>query len=56
MGVQLIGPMFEDRTQLRLAELLEQRIGGFQPPSWARYPGPHLVAPLPPPAGVSAGR
>ncbi|MVU83486.1 amidase [Nocardia sp. ET3-3] len=32
VGVQLIGPMFEDRTPLRLAELLEQRIGGFQPP------------------------
>ncbi|OBB15274.1 amidase [Mycolicibacterium setense] len=33
VGVQLIGPMFEDRTPLRLAELLEQRIGGFQPPT-----------------------
>ncbi|BDT95017.1 amidase [Nocardia sputorum] len=32
VGVQLIGPMFEDRTPLRLAELLEQQIGGFQPP------------------------
>ncbi len=31
VGVQLIGPMFEDRTPLRLAELLEQKIGGFQP-------------------------
>ncbi|KAA2262753.1 amidase [Solihabitans fulvus] len=30
VGVQLIGPMFEDRTPLRLAELLEQTIGGFQ--------------------------
>ncbi len=27
VGVQLIGPMFEDRTPLRLAELLEQKIG-----------------------------
>ncbi|MFJ4275708.1 amidase [Streptomyces coelicoflavus] len=27
VGVQLIGPMFEDRTPLRLAELLERRIG-----------------------------
>jgi amidase len=37
VGVQLIGPMFEDRTPLRLAELLEQAIGGFQAPirSWA---------------------
>lgn len=33
VGVQLIGPMFEDRTPLRLAELLEQTIGGFQPPN-----------------------
>ncbi len=33
VGVQLIGPMFEDRTPLRLAELLEQKIGGFQAPT-----------------------
>ncbi len=33
MGVQLIGPMFEDRTPLRLAELLEQAIGGFRAPN-----------------------
>ncbi|MGW4208396.1 amidase [Lentzea sp. NPDC004789] len=33
VGVQLIGPMFEDRTPLRLAELLEQEIGGFQAPA-----------------------
>lgn len=33
VGVQLIGPMFEDRTPLRLAELLEQRIGGFRAPT-----------------------
>ena len=32
VGVQLIGPMFEDRTPLRLAELLEQTIGGFEAP------------------------
>jgi amidase len=32
VGVQLIGPMFQDRTPLRLAELLEQEIGGFQAP------------------------
>ncbi|MFE3223623.1 amidase [Nocardia sp. NPDC059228] len=32
VGVQLIGPMFEDRTPLRLAELLEEKIGGFQQP------------------------
>ncbi|MGW4243080.1 amidase [Nocardia sp. NPDC004722] len=33
VGVQLIGPMYEDRTPLRLAELLEQVIGGFRMPS-----------------------
>ncbi|WP_181770859.1 amidase [Amycolatopsis pittospori] len=32
VGVQLIGPMFEDRTPLRLAELLEREMGGFQAP------------------------
>ncbi|MGW7532468.1 amidase [Amycolatopsis sp. NPDC054798] len=32
VGVQVVGPMFEDRTPLRLAELLEPRIGGFQAP------------------------
>ncbi|MFE6861036.1 amidase [Nocardia sp. NPDC057668] len=32
VGVQLIGPMFEDRTPLRLAELLEREIGGFEKP------------------------
>lgn len=38
VGVQLIGPMFEDRTPLRLAELLEHEIGGFQAPKQARPP------------------
>ncbi|MFF1544395.1 amidase [Streptomyces sp. NPDC058291] len=33
VGVQLVGPMFEDRTPLLLAELLEQKLGGFQPPT-----------------------
>lgn len=32
VGVQLIGPAFEDRTPLRLAELLEPEIGGFRAP------------------------
>ncbi|MFE2009053.1 amidase [Streptomyces sp. NPDC059491] len=32
VGVQLIGPMFEDGTPLRLAELLERTIGGFRAP------------------------
>ncbi|MFE3196125.1 amidase [Nocardia sp. NPDC059240] len=36
VGVQLIGPMFEDRTPLRLAELLEQKLGGFRPVNSAR--------------------
>ena len=33
VGVQLIGPMFEDRTPLQVAELLEHVIGGFRPPT-----------------------
>ncbi|GAA2086371.1 amidase [Kitasatospora saccharophila] len=33
VGVQLIGPMYEDRTPLRLAELLEERLGGFRVPA-----------------------
>ncbi|MFG3296594.1 amidase [Streptomyces sp. NPDC048179] len=32
VGVQLVGPMFGDRTTLRPADLLEQRIGGFRAP------------------------
>ncbi|MFD2468683.1 amidase [Amycolatopsis silviterrae] len=32
VGVQVVGPMFEDRTPLRLAELLEEKLGGFQAP------------------------
>ncbi|MBF6170812.1 amidase [Nocardia blacklockiae] len=40
VGVQLIGPMFEDRTPLRLAELLEEKLGGFRAPeSTARVSG-----------------
>ncbi|MGW1740106.1 amidase [Nocardia sp. NPDC001965] len=39
VGVQLIGPMFEDRTPLRLAELLEQKIGGFRAPEQSVLPG-----------------
>jgi amidase len=33
IGVQLIGPIFEDRTPIRFAELLEQEFGGFVPPT-----------------------
>ncbi|MEV4603081.1 amidase [Amycolatopsis sp. NPDC049253] len=36
VGVQLVGPMFEDRTPLRLAELLEREIGGFTAPDLDR--------------------
>jgi len=32
VGVQLIGPTLEDRTPLKLAELLEHKTGGFQTP------------------------
>ncbi|MEW2504783.1 amidase [Amycolatopsis sp. NPDC047767] len=36
VGVQLVGPMFEDRTPLRLAELLEREMGGFTAPDLER--------------------
>jgi amidase len=32
IGVQAIGPIFEDRTTLRFAELIEREFGGFRPP------------------------
>lgn len=32
IGVQLIGPLFEDHTPLRFAELMEREFGGFSPP------------------------
>ena len=32
IGAQLIGPMFEDRTPIRFAELLETEFRGFDPP------------------------
>jgi amidase len=32
VGVQLIGPLYEDRTPIRVAELLEEIIGGFMAP------------------------
>jgi amidase len=32
IGVQIIGPWLEDRTPLKLAELVEREIGGFVPP------------------------
>ena len=32
IGVQLVGPWLEDRTSLKLAELIEQNFGGFVPP------------------------
>lgn len=47
VGVQIIGPIFEDRTPLRLAELLEQRVGGFQVPTARSHPAwsePHAAA------------
>ncbi|WP_406690945.1 amidase [Saccharopolyspora sp. ID03-671] len=33
VGIQLIGPAFEDHTPLRLAALLEQLLGGVRPPA-----------------------
>jgi amidase len=32
VGVQIVGPWLEDRTPLRLAELIERDFGGFVPP------------------------
>lgn len=32
IGVQVLGPMYEDRTPLRFAELIERKFGGFAPP------------------------
>ena len=32
IGVQIIGPWLEDRTALKLAELIEREFGGFVPP------------------------
>ena len=32
IGVQIVGPWLEDRTSLKLAELVEQVVGGFRPP------------------------
>ena len=35
IGVQILGPMFEDRTPLRFAELVEREFGGFVAPPMA---------------------
>ena len=35
IGVQIIGPMFEDKTPLRFAQLIEREFGGFVPPPLA---------------------
>jgi amidase len=32
IGIQIIGPLLEDRTALRFAELVEREFGGFVPP------------------------
>ena len=32
IGVQIVGPWLEDRTPLKLAELIEKACGGFVPP------------------------
>jgi len=32
LGVQIVGPFLEDRTPLKLAELIEREFGGFTPP------------------------
>lgn len=35
IGAQLVGPMYEDHTTIRFAELLEREFGGFVPPPLA---------------------
>lgn len=35
IGVQIIGPLFEDRTPMRFAELIEEHISAFSPPPLA---------------------
>jgi amidase len=32
VGIQIVGPWLEDRTPLKLAELIEREFGGFVPP------------------------
>lgn len=32
IGVQIVGPWLEDRTPLKLADLIEREFGGFKPP------------------------
>jgi amidase len=32
IGVQIVGPWLEDRTPLKLSELIEREFGGFKPP------------------------
>jgi amidase len=33
LGVQIVGPFLEDRTPLKLSELIEREFGGFVPPT-----------------------
>jgi amidase len=37
-GVQLLGPAFEDRTPIHVAELLEAELGGFTAPALSNVP------------------
>jgi amidase len=37
IGVQIVGPWLEDRTPLKLAELIEKAYGGFVPPPAFAY-------------------
>ena len=32
IGVQIVGPWLEDRTTIKLGELIEREFGGFKPP------------------------
>jgi amidase len=48
VGLQIVGPRYEDDTPVTLAELLADVTGGYQPP-----PGPAAAAPADSPSSAS---
>jgi hypothetical protein len=47
VGLQIVGPRYEDDTPVTLAELLADVTGGYQPP-----PGPGAAAPADSPSSA----
>ena len=43
VGVQIMGPFWEDATPITFARLLAQEIGGFTPPDVALDPNPRRI-------------